>query len=93
MFTFESFIKKCPKETSTYIEKILELSITLMTYDPNYSYDESGDIKMQDDEDEGGWGSAFEDEHAANDDDDDTSWKVRRAAIKVLEAIIQSRPE
>jgi cullin-associated NEDD8-dissociated protein 1 len=75
------------------VEKILELSISLMSYDPNYSYDESGDTKMQEDDAEGGWGSEFEDDHAANDDDDDTSWKVRRAAIKVMEAIIYSRPE
>jgi cullin-associated NEDD8-dissociated protein 1 len=64
-----------------------------MPYDPNYTYDESGDAHMQDEEEEGGWGSEFEDDNVANEDDDDTSWKVRRSAIKVVEAIINSRPE
>ena len=64
-----------------------------MSYDPNYTYDESGDAQMQDDDEEGGWGSEFEDDNVANEDDDDTSWKVRRGAIKAIEAIINSRPE
>lgn len=65
-----------------------------MSYDPNYTYDEGGDAHMADDDEEGGgWGSEFEDDNVANEDDDDTSWKVRRASIKVVESIITSRPE
>lgn len=48
---------------------------------------------MDDGEDEGGWGSEFEDDDRGNDDDDDTSWKVRRGALKIINAIIKSRSE
>lgn len=41
--TFESLVKKCPREIGPYIEKILDLSFGLISYDPNYTYDESGD--------------------------------------------------
>jgi len=68
----------------------------LISYDPNYTYAETDDQHMEGEEDEGGaagWGSEFEDDEGANDDDDDTSWKVRRAAVKTIEAIVVSRPE
>lgn len=64
-----------------------------MVFDPNYTYEEDKggeDYEMGDD---GGWGSDFEDEQLANEDDDDTSWKVRRSAIKLIEALVSSKPE
>lgn len=96
MSTFESLTKKCPREIGPFVERILELSQSLIAYDPNYTYEDNEDAQMddnQDDDGEGGWGSDFVDEEGGNDDDDDTSWKVRRSAIKVIEAIIVSRPE
>lgn len=91
--TFESLIKKCPKEVGQYISQILDLSVRLMEYDPNYTYDDGQDQEMAQEEEISGWGDEFEDDNVGNDEDDDTSWKVRRAAIKTLEAIITSRPE
>lgn len=94
MSTFESLVRKCPREIGPYVERILDISFELISYDPNYTYDDNADASMQDEEaDNGGWGSDFEDENIGNEDDDDTSWKVRRGASKAIEAILQSRPE
>ena len=38
--TFESLLKKCPKEMGPYVTKILELSENLLEYDPNYTYND-----------------------------------------------------
>jgi len=60
-----------------------------MLYDPNYSYEHK-----QEDVDMDGWGDEWDaDMDIGAQDDDDSSWKVRRGAIKVLLAIIHSRPE
>jgi len=92
--TFETLVRKCPKEIAGYVDKILELSFELLTYDPNYTYDEGADTQMDEAQDEAvGWGSDFEDDNVGNEDDDDTSWKVRRAATKTVEAIVASRPD
>ena len=46
--TFESLVKKCPKEIGPYVERILDLSSGLISYDPNYTYDEGEDQHMSD---------------------------------------------
>lgn len=84
--------RKSPKDIEPFVETIFDIAAELIVFDPNYTYDESGDADMQD-EDMAGWGSDFEDDAVAADDDDDTSWKVRRAAVKLIEAVITSRPD
>ena len=63
-------------------------------YDPNYQYNEDDDDgqmdSAMDDGDAEGWGSEFYDDE--QDDDDDTAWKVRKSAIKIIDAIIISCP-
>jgi cullin-associated NEDD8-dissociated protein 1 len=65
----------------------------LVTFDPNYNYDVAGgDVDMEDEEG-GGWGDEIDEEDWGNADDDDTSWKVRRASVKLIDAILNSRPD
>jgi len=82
--TFENFLKRCPREVVTFIPDIFQLAMGLISYDPNYSY---GEEVMEDEE----WGS--DDDAFSDVAQDDSSWKVRRSAVHVIEAIIKSRPE
>ncbi|XP_025074466.1 cullin-associated NEDD8-dissociated protein 1 [Pogonomyrmex barbatus] len=91
---FESFVYRCPKEITPHINKIIEICLIYITYDPNYNYDddvndfsdgESAAMEVEEDGEEDA-----EDEYS---DDDDMSWKVRRAAAKCLEAVVSSRRE
>uniref|UniRef100_A0A8C7ZPI6 TATA-binding protein interacting (TIP20) domain-containing protein n=1 Tax=Oryzias sinensis TaxID=183150 RepID=A0A8C7ZPI6_9TELE len=75
---FEAFIRRCPKEMSPHVTTVTQLCFKFMTYDPNYNYDGS-----EEEEDE-----KSDDEYS---DDDDMSWKVRRSAVKCLEALISTR--
>ena len=89
--SFENLIKRCPKEISPYVAHILNHGMHLLSYDPNYTYSDANEDMGE--EEEGGWGSDYEDNDMAGEDDDDTSWKVRQAAAKTIEALIVSRPE
>eukprot|EP00249_Psilotum_nudum_P024642 c29247_g2_i2 orf=410-4126(+) len=85
----ESFVLRCPRDVSLYCERILDLALKYMSYDPNFTDD------MDEDQDEDMNGEEDEDEESADEysDDEDVSWKVRRAAAKCLSAVILSRPE
>lgn len=65
-------------------------ALRFVSYDPNYADDDDyDDYDDADDADE----AMDDDDDADYSDDDDVSWKVRRAAAKVLSAIIVSRSE
>ena len=85
MHAFESFAMRCPQEVSPFRQELLDTCMKFIEYDPNYNYDDS-DEEMEDYSDD----EFSEGEYS---DDDDTSWKVRRAAIKVVRAFVVSRPE
>lgn len=77
-----------------FVPTIFKECMDLSVYDPNFCYDDNEDEQMDEDEDAGDWGSDFDDaEIGGVDDDDDSSWKVRRAAVGVMDAIAKTRPE
>jgi len=90
--TLESLLLKCPSEMSSFIPLIINAATKAIRYDPNYAgVDESDDMDIDENEDEGDDEDAeFGDEYS---DDDDMSWKIRRAATKLLATLIATRFE
>ncbi|TDH72282.1 uncharacterized protein CCR75_003151 [Bremia lactucae] len=86
---FEAFVNRCHNEITPHVEVILKLVMQFISYDPNYNYVNSAD----EDEDMDAEEEEYSDEEGDYSDDDDTSWKVRRATLRVLTAIIITRPE
>jgi len=84
---FESFVLRCPKEVNAYQSAIAKCSLEYLRFDPNYA-DDDEEMDDADDEEED-----MDEDDADYSDDDDVSWKVRRAAAKVLSAIIVSRAD
>jgi cullin-associated NEDD8-dissociated protein 1 len=62
LITFDSFAKKCPKEITKHIPALLDMVTKLIAYDPNYTYDNDHDMGGGNDEDEGGWGSDWDED-------------------------------
>ncbi|XP_049401360.1 cullin-associated NEDD8-dissociated protein 1 [Solanum stenotomum] len=84
----ESFLLRCPRDISSYCDKILHLTLEYLSYDPNFTDNMEEDIDEEILEED-------EDDESANEytDDEDVSWKVRRAAAKCLAALVVTRPE
>jgi len=90
--TLEAIVRKCPLEVNDYLDDLLEASFNLVSYDPNYVYNDDEDEEMkEDEEDNGGWGDDYSDDGGVPEDDDDTSWKVRRASVAIIDAVIKTR--
>ena len=65
------------------------MSKKCLEFDPNFTYSE--DQEMEDEEDAEGWGDdGYDDQIDVG--DDDTAWKVRKAALRVIEGTILSCP-
>jgi hypothetical protein len=90
----ESIVIRCPKEITPYISEILSNALLFTKYDPNYAFDDEDEDRMEVEDDAGEEG--FEDEYDAEEmgsDNDDSSWKVRKSAVKVINAIIVAHPQ
>lgn len=84
----DSFVLRCPNEMQPFLASVYEKTAEFIVFDPNFNYGGSDD-----DEDMGGSEEDDDDYSNFGEEDDDTSWKVRRAAAKVLNSIIISRPD
>ena len=87
---FEVFFQRCPQAMDEYAKDVTEIAINLLSYDPNYSYDDSDNEDAMDIDDETN-DKSDEDDMSDYSDDEDVTWKVRRAAAKCVEAIITYR--
>jgi cullin-associated NEDD8-dissociated protein 1 len=63
-----------------------------VVFDPNYDYSALADAPMEEDAGDG-WSDDGMDVGGAGEEDDDSSWKVRRAAVKLIDSIVISRPD
>jgi cullin-associated NEDD8-dissociated protein 1 len=88
----ESFVLRCPKEVQPFVGQITKISIEFMKFDPNYTYDEDEETNMDIDEANEEDDEIYEEEEFMASDDDDSSWKVRKAAVRVIIAVITAHP-
>jgi len=83
---FDNSIKKCPKEVSAYLDEIMQITLELMGYDPNFNPDV---VMNEGEEDMEGWGNVMEEARV----EDDSSWKVRRSAVRILGTVVKCRQD
>lgn len=93
----ESFCTICQQQMMPFMEKLKECVIVLAKHDPNYALDSEDEDNLNSDTEEM-TDADVEDDDAFLDyddddfsDDDDSSWKVRRAAIRCIHAIIAGK--
>ncbi|KAF7297547.1 Cullin-associated nedd8-dissociated protein 1 [Mycena kentingensis (nom. inval.)] len=83
----EALVLRCPTEITSYLPQIIQAGVQFIKHDPNYAGDDEDEEMADADDDEE---DAELDEYS---DDEDTSYKIRRAATKLLAAVVGTRPE
>ncbi|KAI8337575.1 armadillo-type protein [Chlamydoabsidia padenii] len=91
--TLESFVIRCPSEIAMYIDELIALGLEYLKYDPNFADNNDDDDDMMDEDDDEDEEDEYGDMGDYSDDDDDMSWKVRRAATKLLSSVIETRSD
>ena len=88
----EYFITACPMcvHGDDKSSAVIALALKYLSYDPNFDDDETEDMDAYADDNEG---YSDDEDDMYDDEDDDESWKVRRAAAKMLGAVLHSVPE
>lgn len=77
----ETYTICLPKQFESEVDKLMEVSLSLVAFDPNYDYNNQNQGE--------GYGGYDDYDYYVN--DDDSSWKVRRSAVKVLVTFIKAR--
>ena len=97
----ECFLSSSGKEIDQFVDISIDVALRFVKYDPNVAEDNADDTEISDpqeidmqvddaDDLDADDDQDFEEEGNES-DDDDSSWKVRRCAIKVLQALIEKR--
>jgi len=93
--TIKNLLLKCSTQSQNHLDEIFDSAEMCLKYDPEFNYD-TQDETINNEEDEGGWGDedgedgwGDEEEEQA---DDSSAWKVRKGAIKIINAMITSCP-
>ena len=86
----EAAVSRCTREVRTFLPDVLRVAMGFVKYDPNYCYvddndNNNDDNEMEMDDDNMHELMAGEDNE---EDDDDVTWKVRKAAVKVVTAVV-----
>jgi cullin-associated NEDD8-dissociated protein 1 len=90
LFAVECWLSVCSKAMEPFTNEVIEIIGRFLQYDPNLAH--LGDLSDIDEEFETLEGDDFE-EDVGGDDEDDSSWKVRRSAAKVSQALIGTRSD
>ncbi|KIM50112.1 hypothetical protein SCLCIDRAFT_34642, partial [Scleroderma citrinum Foug A] len=84
----ENLLLRSSAEATPFVPPIIQTGMQYIKYDPNYTGgDDDEDMVEADEEEED---EELDDEYS---DDEDTTYKIRRAATKLLSSVIVTRPE